>query len=140
MKIVFGRLRPYHNCIGQINDIVIGHLYTAAQFVVNVCQCSFFLVIIKDVPAHADASSCTWLRLSYQTISHPKLTIHSTQIEFAVMTIVGGKKTWGGEWHISYAKLIDKNYSGEFLWMTASLESVIQHSSKPSVKGFDRGF
>ena len=44
MKIVFCRLHPYHNCIGQIKDIVIGHLYTAAQFVVSVSVCSFFFL------------------------------------------------------------------------------------------------
>jgi hypothetical protein len=54
MKIVFCRLHPYHNCIGQIKDILIGHLYTAAQFVVSVCQSAV------SFSCHHQRCSCTW--------------------------------------------------------------------------------
>jgi hypothetical protein len=99
MKIVFCRLHSYHNCIGQIKDIVIGHLYTAAQFVVKVSVQFLFLVIIKDVPAHRRQRLLS--NVAEIVISNdipPKLTIHSTQISFGRDDDFRNKwkkKTWG---------------------------------------------
>ena len=96
---------PY--CIGQMKIFWSG-TFTQPR-ICSVCAVSL-VIIIKDVPAHWRLWLYTWLRLSYQTISHPKLTIHLTQMTLARDD--DKKKTWAERWHISYAKLIDNDFLG----------------------------